>query len=91
MKTSEQERAQMREKGGEEVVFTGIVMGIVRIASAEADLLIEYNVPHAWGQYNEAEVNIQSGKFGPMVEEALVLVKNVINGLRIEDWGLFGS
>jgi hypothetical protein len=91
MQTSESDRAHARGKGGEEVVFTGVVMGLVRLASVETDLLVEFNVPHVKGAFDESAVDLEGGQYGGMVDEAVSVVKSVIERLEVKDWGLFGN
>jgi hypothetical protein len=53
--------------------------------------LITINVPHIKGEYTEEEVDMQMGKQGKLIENAVEYASRVWETFKIKDWGLFSE
>jgi hypothetical protein len=69
--------------------FTAIVMNLIRLESESTDILITINVPHIKGEYTEEEVNLQMGKQGKLIGDAVEFAARIWETFKIKDWGLF--
>jgi hypothetical protein len=71
--------------------FTAIVMNLIRLESEHTDVLITINVPHIKGEYTEEEVDLQMGKQGRLIEDAVEIAARIWETFKIKDWGLFSE
>ena len=71
--------------------FTAIVMTLLRLEKYKTDVLITINVPHIKGEYDEAEVDLQLGKQGELIGDAVQYSARVWESFKIKDWGLFSE
>lgn len=71
------------------VVFTGILMTLIRLEKQKTDLIISVNVPHAQGEYNPDDVDPVAQKPGPLLTIARLHQQKLLESFKIEDWGLF--
>jgi hypothetical protein len=71
--------------------FTAIVMNLIRLESESTDILITINVPHIKGEYTEEEVNLQMGKQGKLIGDAVEYAARIWETFKIKDWGLFSE
>ncbi|KJZ76193.1 hypothetical protein HIM_04275 [Hirsutella minnesotensis 3608] len=71
--------------------FTAIIMTLVRLESYKTDILITINVPHIKGEYDEDQVDLELGKQGKLIGDAVQHSARIWETLRIKDWGLFGG
>jgi hypothetical protein len=69
--------------------FTAIVLNLVRLESEHTDILITINVPHIKGEYDEEDVDLQVGKQGKLIEDAVEYAAMIWETFKIKDWGLF--
>src|SRR5271169_5483289 len=69
--------------------FTAIVLNLIRLEKESTDILITINVPHIKGEYDEAEVDLELGKQGKMIEDAVEYAAKIWETFRIKDWNLF--
>jgi hypothetical protein len=69
--------------------FVGILLTLIRLEQQKTDIVVAVNVPHVRGQYDPAEVDLQSGKWGPLLEKGREMREKVLEGLEVRDWGLF--
>lgn len=52
-------------------------------------MLVTINVPHIKGEYTEEEVDMQMGKQGKLIENAVEHAAKIWETFKIKDWGLF--
>jgi hypothetical protein len=71
--------------------FTAIVLNLIRLERESTDILITINVPHIKGQYTEEEVDLQLGKQGKLIEDAVEFTARIWETFKIKDWGLFNE
>lgn len=71
--------------------FTAIVMNLVRLEKESTDILITINVPHIKGEYTEKEVNLELGKQGKLISNAVEYAARIWETFKIKDWGLFNE
>lgn len=69
--------------------FTAIVLNLVRLEAEHTDILITINVPHIKGEYDEEDVDLQVGKQGKLIEDAVDHAAVIWETFKIKDWGLF--
>jgi len=53
------------------------------------DVLVTINVPHIKGEYTEEEIDMQMGKQGKLIENAVEYAAKIWETFKIKDWGLF--
>lgn len=71
--------------------FTAIIMTLLRLERYKTDVLITVNVPHIKGEYNRDEVDLELGKQGKLIGDAVEYSARIWETLRIKDWELFGE
>jgi hypothetical protein len=71
--------------------FTAIVLNLIRLESESTDILVTINVPHIKGEYTEEEVNLQLGKQGKLIGNAVEYAAKIWETFKIRDWGLFNE
>ena len=54
-------------------------------------MLITINVPHIKGEYDEDEVDLELGKQGKLIGDAVEYAARIWSSLDVEDWGLFNE
>jgi hypothetical protein len=69
--------------------FTAIILTLVRLERESTDLLITINVPHIKGEYDEEEVDLELGKQGQLIGDAVDYAAKIWETLKVKDWGLF--
>lgn len=69
--------------------FTAIVLNLIRLESEHTDILITINVPHIKGEYDEQDVDLEVGKQGKLIEDAVDYASVIWETFKIKDWGLF--
>lgn len=69
--------------------FTAIVMTLIRLEKQKTDILITVNVPHIKGEYDEADVDLELGKQGKLIGDAVEYSARIWETFKIKDWGLF--
>lgn len=55
------------------------------------DIVITINVPHIKGEYSEGEIDMEVGKLGKMIEDAVEHASKIWETFKIKDWNLFGE
>lgn len=65
------------------------MLNLVRLESESTDVLITINVPHIKGEYAEEDVDLQMGKQGRLIEDAVECAARIWETFKIKDWGLF--
>jgi hypothetical protein len=71
--------------------FTAIVLNLIRLEKESTDVLITINVPHIKGEYTEEEVNLELGKQGKLINNAVEHAARIWESFKIKDWSLFES
>jgi len=71
--------------------FTAIVLNLIRLEKESTDILVTINVPHIKGEYMEDDVDLQLGKQGKLIENAVEYAARVWETFKIKDWGLFNE
>lgn len=71
--------------------FTAILLTLLRLEKESTDVLITINVPHIKGEYNEEEVDLELGKQGKLIGDAVELAARIWSSFRIKDWNLFND
>merc|ERR1712098_221626 len=69
--------------------FTAIVLTLIRLEQESTDVLVTINVPHIKGEYTEEEIDMQMGKQGKLIENAVEYAAKIWETFKIKDWGLF--
>jgi len=71
--------------------FTAIVLNLIRLEKESTDVIITINVPHIKGEYSEEDVNLQLGKQGKLINDAVEYAAKIWETFKIKDWGLFNE
>jgi hypothetical protein len=66
-------------------------MTLLRLEKYKTDVLITINVPHIKGEYDEKEVDLELGKQGKLIGNAVEYSARIWETFKIKDWGLFGE
>lgn len=69
--------------------FTAIILTLLRLEKESTDVLITINVPHIKGEYNEEEVDLELGKQGKLIGDAVEYAAKIWESFRVRDWNLF--
>ncbi|GFP55132.1 hypothetical protein ACSS6W_003063 [Trichoderma asperelloides] len=69
--------------------FTAITMTLLRLEEQKTDILITINVPHIRGEYDAEEVDLELGKQGKLIGDAVEIAARIWETFVIKDWGLF--
>jgi len=71
--------------------FTAIVLNLVRLEKEVTDIVITINVPHIKGEYTETDVDLELGKQGKLIHDAVEISARIWETFKIKDWTLFGD
>jgi hypothetical protein len=71
--------------------FTAIVLNLIRLEKESTDILITINVPHIRGEYSEEDIDLQLGKQGRLISDAVEFAARIWETFKIKDWGLFNE
>ncbi|KAG5985310.1 hypothetical protein E4U55_006790 [Claviceps digitariae] len=71
--------------------FTAIIMTLLRVEKYKTDILITINVPHIKGEYDEEDVDLELGKQGKLIGDAVEYSARIWETFKVKDWGLFGD
>ncbi|KAK5625487.1 hypothetical protein RRF57_001203 [Xylaria bambusicola] len=69
--------------------FTAMVLTLLRLEREHTDILITINVPHIRGEYDEEDVDLQLGKQGQLIGDAVEYASRIWETFKVKDWGLF--
>ncbi|KAI0872837.1 Mog1p/PsbP-like protein [Hypoxylon argillaceum] len=69
--------------------FTAMILTLVRLERERTDILITVNVPHIRGEYDEDDVDLQLGKQGQLIGDAVDYASRIWESFKVKDWGLF--
>lgn len=64
-------------------------MTLLRLEKYKTDILVTINVPHIKGEYNEEDVDLELGKQGKLIGDAVDYAARIWGSFKIKDWGLF--
>lgn len=71
--------------------FTAIIMTLVRLERESTDVLITINVPHIKGEYDEEDIDLELGKQGKLIGDAVDYAAKIWETFKVKDWGLFSE
>jgi len=71
--------------------FTAIILTLLRLEKEKTDILVTINVPHIKGEYDEEEVNLELGKQGVLIGDAVEYAARIWETFNVKDWGVFGE
>ncbi|KAM0474637.1 hypothetical protein ACHAPX_007581 [Trichoderma viride] len=69
--------------------FTAITMTLLRLEEQKTDILITINVPHIRGEYDAEDVDLELGKQGKLIGDAVEVAARIWETFVIKDWDLF--
>lgn len=69
--------------------FTAIILTLVRLERELTDVLITINVPHIKGEYDEEDVDLELGKQGRLIGDAVDYAAKIWQSFKVKDWNLF--
>lgn len=61
----------------------------MRLQQQNTDIVITVNVPHIANQYDGSEVDLERGRYGPLLEMGLRVREKLLESFEVGDWGLF--
>lgn len=65
------------------------MLSLVRLEREKTDILITINVPHVKGEYSEEDVDLELGKQGKLIGDAVEFAARIWESFRVREWGLF--
>lgn len=71
--------------------FTAIILTLLRLEREKTDVLITINVPHIKGEYDAEDVDLQLGKQGQLIGDAVEYASRIWSSFKIKDWNLFNE
>ncbi|SPO05077.1 related to MOG1 - required for nuclear-protein import [Cephalotrichum gorgonifer] len=80
-----------QSKGTSAPDFTAIILTMVRLEKESTDIIITINVPHIKGEYVEDEVDLELGKQGVLIGDAVEYAGRIWDTFKVKDWGLFNE
>lgn len=86
---AEPESSSSRKPGS--LVFTALILTLIRLEKVDTDVVITINVPHIRGEYDERDVDIEQGRQGKLIGLAVEHAHRVWETFKIKNLGLFGS
>lgn len=69
--------------------FTAIVLNLVRLEKERTDILITINVPHIKGEYSAKDIDLELGRQGELIKDAVEHASVVWESFEVRDWHLF--
>jgi hypothetical protein len=66
-----------------------MIVTLIRLEAQKTDIVVSINVPHVAGEYEAGSVNLESGKVGGLIEEAIQIRERVLGTFLVKEWGLF--
>ncbi|EQB58236.1 ran-interacting Mog1 protein [Colletotrichum gloeosporioides Cg-14] len=69
--------------------FTAIILTLLRLEKESTDILITINVPHIKGEYDEEDVDLELGKQGKLIGDAVEYAARIWETFKVKDWTLF--
>lgn len=84
-------KAQQARDSSSAPDFTAIILTLLRLEKNKTDILITINVPHIKGEYDEEDVDLELGRQGKLIGNAVEYSARIWSSFNIKDWGLFGD
>ncbi|KAL8404590.1 hypothetical protein RB594_009446 [Gaeumannomyces avenae] len=84
-------RQDPRSPGGSTAApdFTALILTLLRLEREQTDILITVNVPHIKGSYDEEDVDLELGKQGKLIGDAVEYAARMWSTFAIHDWKIF--
>ncbi|KAI1771581.1 Mog1p/PsbP-like protein [Hypoxylon cercidicola] len=79
------------DSGSATTDFTAFIITLVRLEREKTDLLITINVPHIHGEYDEEDIDLELGKQGKLIGDAVDYAAKIWETFKIKDWNLFNE
>lgn len=54
-------------------------------------MLITINVPHIKGEYDEDDIDLELGRQGKLIGDAVEHAAEIWKSFKVNDWGLFNE
>lgn len=67
------------------------MLNLIRLEKEKTDVLITINVPHIKGEYSEEDVDLELGKQGKLIENAVEHAARIWETFKVKDWSLFNE
>ncbi|KAL8376703.1 hypothetical protein RB595_007699 [Gaeumannomyces hyphopodioides] len=82
-----------RSPGGSSAApdFTALILTLLRLEREQTDILITVNVPHIKGSYDEDEIDLEMGKQGKLIGDAVEYAARMWSTFAIHDWKIFNG
>lgn len=64
---------------------------MLRLERESTDILVTINVPHIKGEYQEDDVDLELGKQGRLIGDAVEYASRIWETFKVKDWTLFGE
>lgn len=61
----------------------------MRLERELTDILITINVPHIKGEYDEDDVDLELGRQGRLIGDAVDYAAKIWESFKVKDWNLF--
>lgn len=91
-KRSRAERPEDQDTGrGAGPDFTALILTLIRLEKESTDILITINVPHIKGEYDEEDVDLELGKQGKLIGNAVEYAARIWDSFKVKDWKLFNE
>lgn len=71
--------------------FTAIILTLLRLERESTDLLVTINVPHIRGTYDADDIDLELGKQGKLIGDAVEFAARIWESFQVEDWNLFNE
>ncbi|EPE02733.1 ran-interacting mog1 protein [Ophiostoma piceae UAMH 11346] len=71
--------------------FTAIILTLVRLEKESTDILITINVPHIKGEYDEDAIDLELGKQGKLIGDAVEYASRIWSTFQVKNWSLFNE
>ncbi|GKT39904.1 putative Ras-related protein Rab7 [Colletotrichum spaethianum] len=78
-----------KKSGSSAPDFTAIILTLLRLEKESTDILVTINVPHIKGEYDEADVDLELGKQGKLIGDAVEYAARIWETFKVKDWTLF--
>ena len=65
------------------------MMVLARLEKEKTDIVITINVPHVSGEYIAEDVDLPAQRLGPLMDQAALMRKKVLETFEVKDYGLF--
>ena len=71
--------------------FTAIILTLLRLERESTDLLVTINVPHIRGAYDADDIDLELGKQGKLIGDAVEYAARIWETFEVHDWNLFNE